>query len=284
MSGGWIKAWRSMIDHPALQRADELGIWTTLLFGAAHKNTRVRCRGVIYNLDRGQLVISLRRLAKKMGVRYGRLREVIKLLKNEHMIALTSNTAATVITICNYNKFQDSPIPNNTDSTHVSAHIEQEEQHADDARASLDANAEQTARVHHRVCEIVGVDPNKNANYMPWSRVAAWLRHGCDPELDIYPTVAAVMTRRAGQPVPGSLAYFTDAVVSARCIRLRPISESEISDETRLDDIGPDQGFATGFTTDIHRRPSRGGKEPLGRAEVVALVTARRARHERDVG
>lgn len=64
-----------------------------------------------------------------------------------------------------------------------------------------------------RITDYMGVtnDPRWMGN---WSLVAVWLGRGYDGELDIWPTVAAIIDRfkATGRKMPGSLAYFTKAI------------------------------------------------------------------------
>ena len=64
-----------------------------------------------------------------------------------------------------------------------------------------------------RITDYMGVtnDPRWMGN---WSLVAVWLGRGYDGELDIWPTVAAIVDRfkATGRKMPGSLAYFSKAI------------------------------------------------------------------------
>jgi len=69
-------------------------------------------------------------------------------------------------------------------------------------------------------------DPRWAGNY---GLVQAWLNAGCDPELDIIPTVRRLMDgrNRKAQGPPGSLSYFTDAITRAFSDRTAPIAIPE---------------------------------------------------------
>lgn len=55
--------------------------------------------------------------------------------------------------------------------------------------------------------------------------VDVWLKRGCDPELDIYPTFQAIIARQ-GSP-PQSPKYFADAVLQAKSDRYSALSKPE---------------------------------------------------------
>ena len=64
-----------------------------------------------------------------------------------------------------------------------------------------------------RITDYMGVtnDPRWMGN---WSIVAVWIGRGYDPEMDIWPTVAAIVDRMKakGQKMPGSLNYFSNPI------------------------------------------------------------------------
>ncbi len=72
--------------------------------------------------------------------------------------------------------------------------------------------------VGKRVLDLVG----DSVKPLHAGRVRQWLADGCDPDLDIYPTVERLMARRGGDP-PGNLSYFEQAVADAKASRLKPM-------------------------------------------------------------
>lgn len=78
--------------------------------------------------------------------------------------------------------------------------------------------------VHDRCCEIIGVSREKHIPFATSMTVRQWLNGGLDPEIDIYPTLQAVMANRNGDP-PGSMAYFTKAVARAKAEREKPLPD-----------------------------------------------------------
>lgn len=97
----------------------------------------------------------------------------------------------------------------------------------DDARAGepevVDgkAEAQQRVAVGHRIVEAMGADPTRWAG--DFAIVSAWLKAGYDPDLDIVPTVQAVMARKADGP-PKALKYFTEPIAKAHRERTEDLS------------------------------------------------------------
>ncbi len=124
MSGfvAMIRDWQDhdIFDGDEFSRRDA---WAWLIAQAAWKATRVRTKGVIILLERGQLCYSVRFLAQKWGWSKSRVDRFLALLRDEGMIEKSGTAAGQsaghdagqsaghgehVITICNYGKYQTS--------------------------------------------------------------------------------------------------------------------------------------------------------------------------------
>lgn len=97
----------------------------------------------------------------------------------------------------------------------VASHRPEAEAEQIQNRAEQNPELRQAACVEigQRITDMMGVtnDPRWLGN---WSTVSVWLAQGFDAELDILPTVAAMVDRcrRTGKPMPGSLKYFSRAI------------------------------------------------------------------------
>ena len=92
-------------DEPFSQR--EAFIW--LIAQAAFKPREVRVGSHTAKLERGQCAFSLRFLADKWQWSVKRVRTFLKRGKERAQIGHTAGTHFTIITICNYDKFQTAP-------------------------------------------------------------------------------------------------------------------------------------------------------------------------------
>ncbi|MEW9855913.1 hypothetical protein [Novosphingobium sp. M1R2S20] len=118
MSEGWICLHRGWRDNPLFKgeysRADA---WVWLIENACWKASRSRIKGEAVELQRGELTFSQRFLADKWGWSKSRVDRFIADLRDEGMIETRSKNGATaghsagqgqsIITICNYAKYQD---------------------------------------------------------------------------------------------------------------------------------------------------------------------------------
>ena len=89
-------------DGPMSQR--EAWIW--LIAEAAWKPHKVRRNNAIIELQRGQVAHSIRFIAEAWGWHRARVERFLKTLKNRDMIETATETGVSVITICNYDKYQ----------------------------------------------------------------------------------------------------------------------------------------------------------------------------------
>lgn len=89
-------------DGPMSQR--EAFIW--MVAEAAWKPRAKRVGSTVVDLERGQLAHSVRFLASAWGWSKSSVARFLKALQKRDTIRYTSGTGATVITICNYDRFQ----------------------------------------------------------------------------------------------------------------------------------------------------------------------------------
>jgi hypothetical protein len=109
MSGhGVFAVDRGIWDHPLFRRDElterEAFLW--LVSEAAFKSRRVRLGSTLVQLERGQLAHSLRFMAAKWKWKEPRVRRFLARLKSDAMIDAGTDAGQTIITICNYCKYQ----------------------------------------------------------------------------------------------------------------------------------------------------------------------------------
>lgn len=108
MSEGWIALHRGWRDNPIFRgeysRADA---WIWMVESACWKPTRHDIKGKTVVLQRGQLCASRERMAKEWGWSPSAVERFLTRLKTEQMIERETGQGKSVITICNYAKYQD---------------------------------------------------------------------------------------------------------------------------------------------------------------------------------
>lgn len=118
-TGGYIAVARTIFDHPVFRRRPEWHVaWEKLIASAAWKPMGHRGEWGVVHVERGQVATTLRRLGTAWGWPKSNVDRFLKRLQREEMVHLqTTGTATgtssrtlpfkvTIITICNYDKFQ----------------------------------------------------------------------------------------------------------------------------------------------------------------------------------
>ena len=107
MSEGWIKIWRKAQDNEHLQEADVFGVFCRLVMMASlrDRESYVGKTGKVIKLQRGQLWVSTRDLAAMVSS-HKRIRTILKKLEMGTLIGTGVVDGITVVTICNYDRYQ----------------------------------------------------------------------------------------------------------------------------------------------------------------------------------
>lgn len=103
---GFCLIHRSLLGHPEFRNDGEAMAFAWLVLRASWKPARVRYKGKTINLERGQLSLSVRDFAAAIDRPKGWVERLLKRLENGTMVETRSETGVTVITICNYDKYQ----------------------------------------------------------------------------------------------------------------------------------------------------------------------------------
>jgi hypothetical protein len=105
-----IVIWQSLWSHHAFNSKDEAGFFCWLICMAAPGNLTVDVNGIPIRLQRGQICMSTRDMAAQYSWDRSRVWRLIQRLRSHDMIEWHETQAATqppIITICNYNKYQN---------------------------------------------------------------------------------------------------------------------------------------------------------------------------------
>lgn len=107
---------RDIFDHPffEVQPFTEREAWIWLIKEAAWKPRSRRIKKFVVNLGRGQLAASIRGMAEVWQWHRAKVERFLKRLQTETMIETASDQGVTVITVCNYDKYQRVSMPTET--------------------------------------------------------------------------------------------------------------------------------------------------------------------------
>ena len=87
--------------------ADRFGAWVWLILGAAWKPTPFDIAGKTVTLERGQICVSIRQLGDEWGWSKSKVDRFLTRLETETMIERKAGQGRCIITICNYEKYQE---------------------------------------------------------------------------------------------------------------------------------------------------------------------------------
>ena len=112
---GWIKIHRDITKHWIFRDAEKFKWWVDMLFLASYEDNRTLVKNQIIEIKRGQFIGSISFFVKRWEVSKDRVINFLKLLWSDGMIDKKSDKNVTIITICNYESYQDVPdnLPDN---------------------------------------------------------------------------------------------------------------------------------------------------------------------------
>jgi hypothetical protein len=105
---GTVNITRDLWDDAAFKDAEmsQREAWIWLIAQASWKKRVKRVGANAVELDRGQLAVSTRFLAAAWMWSEPRVRRYLDMLENRRMISRVTDAGVTVVTICNYDKYQ----------------------------------------------------------------------------------------------------------------------------------------------------------------------------------
>lgn len=272
---------RGWFDHPVFadEPYTEREAWAWLISESAWKGRTRRIGNVVVELKRGQVAASLRFMGEKWGWHYSKVVRFLAKLAAETMCETASEQGITVITICNYNKYQKVSLPADIghEIEHEIAPQQQRNKTEDiknieidddgDARGTLvSASAIQTTSEIGKACGF------KDATEWPlgWGsaapmRVQTWLNEGWLPE-QIIPACRDAMARKRDGP-PSKIEYFEKPIAQFIARQAAPLPKVETpKQETIYANSGRGDDRSNGLRGVIQRLRSEtgGGEAPSG--------------------
>lgn len=105
---GWIKLHRKILDNPIVCKDSEtLSIWIYLLLNATHKEVPALFKGKKINLQKGQLLIGIISISKKLKINKDKVQRTLKCFEVDKQIEQQTSNKNRLITILNWNEYQD---------------------------------------------------------------------------------------------------------------------------------------------------------------------------------
>lgn len=233
---------RGWFEHPifAKEPFTEREAWAWLISEASFKPRIKRVGSVIVSLVRGQLAASLRFMAEAWQWEHTRVRRFLIRLKTATMIEQQIEQGLTVITICNYDRYQRVSLPNATaEETKTATATQQQRNKLEDTKSTevedggggarsklVSDEAQETADALAAACGF----PDPQNCPIGWYGAAAWVQkcfnEGWPAELMI--TAAKETSQRKRDGPIEHFKYLEKPLAKAIAEHLRPLPKIEI--------------------------------------------------------
>lgn len=121
MNNGWIAVHRKILDNPILNRSRKFSnfeAWLYLLLKANHRDNKVLIGNTLVKVKQGEMITSMKKLCCVFKWSNTKLKSFFKLLINDDMILVKTDTKKTHITICKYKDMQVNNNINSLSKTH----------------------------------------------------------------------------------------------------------------------------------------------------------------------
>jgi len=255
--GGFTLSYRDKWNNPVFRNLLEAAIWGWMCETATWKDTKIRFNGNLIKLSRGQLATSVRFVSKGFELSERATRTLFKNLENDLMIDTRPTHWGTIITICNYDKYQhlnlttDTPIDTRpTHARHTGDTNKKEIKKLNNINNNNNSTTEHNLSAkpptmhddaflrefYSEVQDVIGSPVPLNL-----SPVQGWIDCGALPREDVLETIRYVIgkLKTQGKPPPNSIMYFAQAVADAKHRRLMglPPPSGEGGSQAALDRI-----------------------------------------------
>lgn len=106
---GWIKIHRSITNHWLYTEKrvfSKFEAWNDILLTVNYIDAKTIIKGTLYEVKRGQSILSLESWAKRWNWDKSKVRRFLNSLQVDDMLVIKSDTITTRLTVCNYESYQ----------------------------------------------------------------------------------------------------------------------------------------------------------------------------------
>lgn len=108
-TGGWVKLWRSLDEHPVAADLESLGLFCWLVMKANRKPSRAKFNGKLIEVKPGQLITAVAEITSRFEITSRQLvRRRLEWLRECQAIDQLVTHHGRLITILNWSKYQES--------------------------------------------------------------------------------------------------------------------------------------------------------------------------------
>lgn len=192
MTDRWIKTYEKLLKWEWYGDPIMVATWIHLLLKANWCDKK--WRGV--NVKRGQLITSRTRLAEEIGLTERQLRTCLERMQETGEIACETTNRYTIITICNYDIYQDK-----ADAQRPAERPAESQTNDQQTANKRPTSGQQTTTPIEYIESIEGQDPKKIYNPLPHARAReiGIEAFGSFSNVFLYPSEHRTMTENYGQ-------------------------------------------------------------------------------------
>ncbi len=104
---GWLKLYRSILDSAVFQDAEILKVWIWLLCNVAFEQHDTICCGKVIHLKPGQIATGRKKIAQCTDLNENKVYRALNVLKSLGNIEIKATNRYSIITVVNWDKYQD---------------------------------------------------------------------------------------------------------------------------------------------------------------------------------
>lgn len=105
---GWVSFHRKTVDAPFYKDSEAVHLWFHLVLSANHKDNKTMVGQTIVAIPRGSLLTGRKSLSSATGIHESKIQRLLKLFEKNEQIEQQTFTKYRLISITNYNEYQDS--------------------------------------------------------------------------------------------------------------------------------------------------------------------------------
>jgi hypothetical protein len=107
MNNGWISLHRKLLKSPIFKDAHAVQLWVYLLLSVNHKDGEFLVGNTLVKIPKGSMLTGRKALAKSTGINEHKVDRLLKMLKKCDQIEQQTFTRYLLISITNWDKYQD---------------------------------------------------------------------------------------------------------------------------------------------------------------------------------
>ena len=104
---GWLKLYRSILDSAVFQDAEVLKVWIWLLCNVAFEQHDTICYGKVITLKPGQIATGRKKIAQCTDLNENKVYRALNALKSLGNIEIKATNKYSIITVVNWDKYQE---------------------------------------------------------------------------------------------------------------------------------------------------------------------------------